>query len=436
MRSFTELFIDSLVDHDSFVYYLEEGFNPDLLDREEAKAIWHFVREYYERGRRQNVPDLEALTLEFPKWRFEDTEKEPHYILDKLKEQWRFRESRQVITSLSTMGAEEVFPYIKGKLWEAEQVLDTERNVVTVGDFDKMMDNYYAKWESNEKFGYTTGFKAIDDEMGGIRKGQLAVIAGRLKTGKTWFGLKSFIEQRHQGQSPIFFTLELSTEEIWDRYMALISGISFNAIDKGYLDMHDIDRIKAAIEEEKQYGPFYVVQPPQGQRKVADFVALADKYKADSMIIDQLNWIEARQPDSAYFRDDLRIGDIAKELKLAAQRPGREMPIYVMHQFNRKQKADEVMDDTNYGDSDKILQVADHGFGVAQTAEQREAKVIRFEIVRSRHSRQGGTFTCDFEFYDKTNMSGCVPGDTVGDMAVDDAAILVARAFDGSLQTV
>lgn len=443
MRSFTELFIDSLVDVDNFIYYLEEGFNPDLLDREEAKAVWHFVREHYDRGRKRQVPELEVLEDEFPKWRFEHTKKEPHYILDKLKEQWEFRKSREVVTTLATAKVDDVFPIMRDTLWEADQVLDTERNVTGEEDVPAIWERYLAQWDSDDRFGYSTGFKLIDEEMGGIRKGQLAVLGGRLKSGKTWFGLKAFNEQVKQQINPLLITLELSVEEIEDRLLALWSGISFNKIDKGKeagMTPQEMNALQEATIEWESVGPFRIVQPPMGQRKVADLLAIADKYKCGSLIIDQLNWIEARKSNNEYYRDDLRMTDIAMELKSAAQRPGREMPVYVMHQLNRQQKKDEAISDVNFADADGILRTADHGFGIRQTDEQREANVISFEVVASRNSRQGSMFTCDFEFYEKTNMNNAVKGDTVGDMTVDDAAMIVARAFDpdpervGSLQ--
>jgi hypothetical protein len=198
------------------------------------------------------------------------------------------------------------------------------------------------------------------------------------------------------------------------------------------------------IAQEKSKLPFKIVQPPIGQRKVADFVALADKYKSGSMIVDQISWIEARKPNTEYYRDDLRLTDIAMELKAAAQRPGREIPVYVMHQLNRNQKRDQAIDESNFAGADGILQTADHGFGIRQTKEQREKKVITFEIAKSRNAPTGEIFTCDFEFREKTNMANAVKGDTVGNMSVDDAAMIVARAFDpdperlarsGSLQT-
>jgi hypothetical protein len=216
--------------------------------------------------------------------------------------------------------------------------------------------------------------------------------------------------------------------------MALWSGISYNAIDKGYLNPQEMNLLQEALLEWESIGPFNIVQPPAGQRQVADLITLADKYKSGSMIVDQMNWVEAAKADRDYFRDDLRIGDIAKELKLAAQRPGREMPVYVMHQFNRQQKDDKEMDAANYGDSDKIGQIADHLFGIQQGKELRESNQIRFEIIRSRSARQGGSFTVDFEFYEKTNMDGCTKGDTVGDMTVEDAQILLgAIAASGSI---
>lgn len=400
-----EDFISTCLDVDAVRYYLEEGFKPDLLPKEDARAIWHFIREYYEESRRQNVPTFDILVEEFPDFRFVDTQAEPHYLLSKLKQQWEHREAQTLARTLGQYigdhKPDKVYPYIKDKIFEMEKVLDTERNVLTVDKWDDAMANYWAKLETGDLFGYTTGFEEVDSAMGGIKKGQLAIIAGRLKQGKTWFGLQSFIQQRYQRVNPIFFTLELSTEEIWQRLLALWSGYSYDAISKGYIDPSARTVFKNVLDREREFGPCTIIQPPPGMRQVPDLLTYVDKFKAGSMIVDQLNWLEPRRADREYFRDDLRVGDVARDLKIAAQRPGREIPVYVMHQFNRQQKKDGDLLAENFGDSDKIGQIADHLFGIQQSKELRDAKQIKFEIVESRSARPDA-FVMDFEFFEET----------------------------------
>ena len=408
-----EDFVGSLLSKDALIYYLEEGFRPELLDKESARAIFHFVREYFEESRRQTVPRLEVLQEEFSDFRFVEPSAEPHWILRKLKEQFEHKEAQVLARTLGQYigdrHPEKVYPYIKDKLFEMEKVLDTERNVVTMDKWDDLMADYWAQWESGELVGYTTGFPTVDEVMGGIKKGQLAIIAGRLKQGKTWFGLKAWLEQRKAGINPIFFTLELSIEEIRNRLLAIQTGYSYDAIDKGYVGPEFRDIANRALEEWSQYPGIYI-QPPPGQRQVPDLLTYVDKFKSGSMIVDQLDWLEPRRADREYFRDDLKIGDIARDLKLAAQRPGREIPVYVMHQFNRQQRKDEDLDAANYGGSDKIGQIADHLFGIQQSKELRDANQIRLEIIESRSSRPE-VFICDFEFYEKTNITAREAGD-------------------------
>jgi DnaB-like helicase C terminal domain len=437
-----EDFVGTLTDVEAIRYYLEEGFKPDLLPKEEARAIWHFVREYFEESRRLSVPSIDVLEEEFPDFRFVDPNAEPHYLLSKLKQQWEHKEAQTLARTLGQYigdhKPEKVYPYIKDKLFEMEKTLDTERNVVTVDKWDDMMANYWAKLESGDLTGYTTGFEEIDSAMGGVKNGQLAILAGRLKQGKTWFGLKAFIHQRYQRVNPIFFTLELSTEEIWERLLALWTGYSYDAISKGYVDPSARDIFMRALEREREFGPCTFIQPPPGQRQVPDLLTYVDKFKSGSMIVDQLNWLEPRRPDREYFRDDLRVADVARDLKVAAQRPGREMPVYVMHQFNRQQGKDQDLDAANYGDSDKIGQVADHLFGIQQSKELRDAKQIKFEIIESRSSRPDA-FVCDFEFYEATRFGNArkdvFDGSFTTDELADATKIATLLGSSGSKQT-
>jgi replicative DNA helicase len=142
------------------------------------------------------------------------------------------------------MKPDEVFPYLKGKLLEADLVLDSERNVAGQDDIPEMWERYLDQWNNDQRFGYTTGFETIDKEMGGIRAGQLAVLGGRLGNGKTWFALKAFTEQMIQEANPLLITLEMSVQEIQDRLFALWSGISFNSIDKGELSPQEMNQLQ------------------------------------------------------------------------------------------------------------------------------------------------------------------------------------------------
>jgi replicative DNA helicase len=106
--------------------------------------------------------------------------------------------------------------------------------------------------------------------MGGIRAGQLAIIGARLKTGKTWFGLKSFIEQIRQRINPIFFTLELSIEEIEHRLWLFGQGFSYDKLSTRDTSAKAGDgrATEGSPQREKHSAHCTFVQPPPGQRQV------------------------------------------------------------------------------------------------------------------------------------------------------------------------
>jgi len=416
-------FIGTLLDKDAIVYYLEEGFDPGLLPKEEARAIWHFVREYFESSKDQTPPPLDVLTTEFPTWRFVEPQAEPHWILKHLKEQWQLKESRAILNSALRLEPDEVYPFLKEKVFEMDTVLETDRNHFSTKELSSMFDKYLAAHEAGDLIGVTSGFPEIDAVTGGFRSSQLIVINGRLKVGKTWFGLVAFLAQRLQGVNPMFITMELSPDEVYQRMIALMSGVSFNDIWQNQLTPGDMAKLQKAIKAEEALPIGHVVQPAPGYRRVPDLLTFVDKYKCGSLIVDQLENLENREARSDR-RHDLNVGALAEDLKLAAQRPGREMPVYAMHQFSRQQTKDGELDVTNMANSDIVARVADTVYGLQQTNEMYESNQIKIELMEGRSNRKKISWICDFEFTERTRVAVGEEKKSDFDQAVETLTIL------------
>lgn len=96
-----------------------------------------------------------------------------------------------------------------------------------------------------KKVGIPTGWADIDAHTGGWRGGKLIVIAARPLMGKSTFVANTLLEIA-KTMPVALFSLEMTTAELEERYLAMESGINSELIRDGKLAESDFDRILSA----------------------------------------------------------------------------------------------------------------------------------------------------------------------------------------------
>lgn len=80
--------------------------------------------------------------------------------------------------------------------------------------------------------GVTTGFKPLDDLTGGFREGQLIVIGAATKGGKTSMAVNMATRAANAGHPVGFISLEMSSGELFDRFVASYGGVDVSVLSK------------------------------------------------------------------------------------------------------------------------------------------------------------------------------------------------------------
>jgi replicative DNA helicase len=96
--------------------------------------------------------------------------------------------------------------------------------------------------------GVTTGFKQLDDITGGFREGQLIVIGAATKGGKTSMAVNMATRAANAGHSVGFISLEMSSGELFDRFVASYGGVDISVLSKEP-SKRDIDGISRAATQ-------------------------------------------------------------------------------------------------------------------------------------------------------------------------------------------
>ena len=89
--------------------------------------------------------------------------------------------------------------------------------------------------QHDEIRGCRTSFPELDDTLGGLQRSDLIIIAARPSVGKTAFVLNIALNVAKQNIPVGIFSMEMSLDQIIDRFLALESGVSLHHLRTGKL---------------------------------------------------------------------------------------------------------------------------------------------------------------------------------------------------------
>lgn len=265
------------------------------------------------------------------------------------------------------------------------KLLDTECNLLDVAT--KYLDDYEKKSESMVK----TGYKNIDDLIGGLQGGNYMVLAGSTGMGKTAMALNLVLNVLKQGKEVLLFSLEMTAEELLSRIIANIMEIPAAALRNRCLLKKDLGRYINFISSEKFKQLENLLKiPTTNNLNISKIEQIVRKSQADIVFIDYLGLIRSdNQRQSTYEQ----ISDISRRLKLLAIETNK--PFVVLHQLNRdmKARADKRPQLSDIRDSGKIEQDADFITFVYRPAYfnlDADKTEMQFIIGKSRHTGGAG----------------------------------------------
>ena len=254
--------------------------------------------------------------------------------------------------------------------------------------------------------GLKTGITALDNQIIGIQPNWLIVLAGRPSMGKTLVAqmIHSHISKTLPSQ---FFSMEMSSNELMDRYVGVLAGVEVNNLKMGALTDLEWSRTHDVIQAMKQdrFKIYYDETPALALKQICHRVKSTIKKvgKIGLVTIDYIGLMEKERSE----RDDLAIGKITRGLKQLAKETNT--PILLLVQANRG--ADSVARPTmsNLAGSSAIEADADlvlfaHRDEVANPdtafkgiielipAKFRHGTCNRTSYIGKRQDKMGGTF--------------------------------------------
>jgi replicative DNA helicase len=235
--------------------------------------------------------------------------------------------------------------------------------------------------------GRATGYPKLDQLVAGLQDGRLYVVAARTGCGKTTFVTNLAYQMAQAGSHCGFFSLEMGAQEIFQKVVAIDSGVDLFRLRQGNVDPAGLTRAHTSATRVGQL-PIYVNDWDKiGLGLVErDCLRLKQANRLDVVFVDYLTLMCSPASRKQGWE---KVGDLAKGLKRLSRK--LQVPIVVCAQLSRK--ADEADREPRLSDlreSGDIEQSADSVWMM-----WRDGANTLFKVAKQRN---GPTGRCEFYF--------------------------------------
>lgn len=226
----------------------------------------------------------------------------------------------------------------------------------------------------------STGLKGLDDALGGLQAGDLAVYAGRPGMGKSALLMTTALAASRQGRPTLVFSLEMNQVRLLERMACDIDfdthphdPLSYHWFRKGEARAHQVERLARAVAGIPNHLTIY----DRGDLTIHEIAAISRSHAQRSsimgvVIIDYLQ--KVRATDRYKGNKVNEITEISGAAKALAMRIG--WPVVVGAQLNRgvEQREEKRPSLSDIRESGSIEQDADQVVGMYRPAYYVEMK--------------------------------------------------------------
>ncbi len=218
----------------------------------------------------------------------------------------------------------------------AEQSTGRREGAVRVSVLLPPLIDRIDEWHTNPNAlrGLATGFTDFDRKTGGLRPGDLVIVAGRPSMGKTTLAMNiAEYAAVHPGTkaSVAIFSMEMPSEQLLTRMLSSIGGVPLNGIRSGQISDEDWVRVTAATSQLSEARIFVDESPgltPTELRARARRVKR--EHGLDLVVVDYLQLMQV--PGTKENRAT-EIAEISRGLKALAKELA--IPVIALSQLNR-----------------------------------------------------------------------------------------------------
>lgn len=262
---------------------------------------------------------------------------------DKLFKLYQRREAQkiflEVASELNHSSDERVDEITAKGLGHLTKLMKRDGKVVPLA-MESLLDGYLELFEERAKPSFKqrllfTGVQALDNLLAGINDTDICIVAGRAGNGKTETAITFTKHIIESGGSVLFFSLEMSKEQILDRLIASASGVnSVKLRNPDWMNDEDFARMGEVIKPLQRQKLFIV---DKGGLTMDEILAIAETHiqdhgKPKAIVIDYIGLVRHGALDGRINRT-YQIGESMEKLKTFTK--DQHTPIILLAQLNR-----------------------------------------------------------------------------------------------------
>ena len=186
--------------------------------------------------------------------------------------------------------------------------------------------------------GIVSGFRDLDNMLGGLQNSDLIILAGRPSMGKTAlatniaFNSAKFFSQEQEKGSVVMFSLEMSAEQIGLRILAEQSKIPSDKLRKGELNEKDSLKLQNTYQEINNLNFFFDDSP---NLTVSELRSKLRRYKNNNNIkLVLIDYLQLIKPESNRDNRVNELSEITRSLKQLAKE--FDLPVISLSQLSRQ----------------------------------------------------------------------------------------------------
>lgn len=257
--------------------------------------------------------------------------------------------------------------FAEKKLFDLATIGQQERGLQTFSSALKqaLTNAEIAYKRDSHVVGVTTGFKKLDEWLGGFHPSDLIILAGRPSMGKTAlatnlaFNAARAALEKKEGAAVAFFSLEMSSEQLANRILGQEAGLSSDLIRRGDIGKSDFPRL-VEVSSRLNSLPFYIDDTPALSVPALRTRArrLMRQTGLGMIVIDYLQLLSSSGRKSAENRV-VELSEITRGLKALAKE--LNVPVLALSQLSRavEQRDDKRPQLADLRESGSIEQDAD-----------------------------------------------------------------------------
>lgn len=252
-------------------------------------------------------------------------------------DRWRERELLAGLVSAQERAADRAVP-VEERIEQVQQAVAVLSDSMTKGRepvtlreaLSEVVDALDRAMSGEEPVGVALGLEAIDKRLGGLKPGNLVVVAGRPGMGKSALAMQAAYHCAEHHGAALVFSMEMTRLEVAQRETSRVSGVAVEKMRNGQLSDDDLSRVTAAATRMMDARMVIDDTPALSVREVrARAKQVQRKHGLALVVIDYLQLMRGHGDNRTQ-----EVGSITRGLKALAKEMG--VPVVALSQLSRK----------------------------------------------------------------------------------------------------